>query len=314
MYHVGVDLGGTKILTGLIDEDGRIEKYVRRDTNAYEGPNAVVARIVETVKEVTTGVARGHIGGIGIGSPGPLDSHTGVVLSPPNLPGWKNVPLKAIVEERTQLHTVLENDANAAAIGENYFGAGNNSTDLVYVTVSTGIGAGIIVNGSLMRGKTGSAGEIGHMIVDAHGRQCICGNRGCLEALSSGTSIAKIAREQFGEEHDAAEVADMAKNGDELAKRILDESFGYLGLGLVNIIHIFNPSVVVIGGGVSKVGKPMFDVLTQVVRNRAFPTSGEIVEIKPAELGGMSGMIGSAVLARLHRSENQQQRLHRQQV
>ncbi|WAH38163.1 ROK family protein [Alicyclobacillus dauci] len=296
MYSIGVDLGGTKILTGLVDHVGVIYNTVERSTKAEDGPEAVIERIARSIEEVTETVSINEICGIGIGAPGPLDSLTGVVLSPPNLPGWDNIPLRQRIEERFGIPTFLENDANVAALAEHRFGAGRGVDDMVYITVSTGIGAGLILGGRLYGGAGGFAGEIGHIVVDANGRPCVCGNRGCLEAVASGTAIGRKAEQVFNRPVSAKEVAAMAATGNPEARAIFDEAIHYLGMGLVSIVNLFNPSKIVIGGGVSRIGDAMFHPLSRKVKERAFPAPAAMVDIVPAQLGPNSGLLGGAAL------------------
>lgn len=310
IYSVGVDLGGTNIRVALVDRAGGIRHWTRRPTRAEEGPERVVRRIQEAIADVlnAAGVDRKDVVGIGIGAPGPLDWRTGVVLSPPNLPGWRDVPLRAIVEDAFGLPTYLENDANVAALAEHRLGAGVGAEHLVYMTVSTGIGAGVIVDGKLYRGESGGAGEIGHMVVKSDGPQCACGNRGCLEALASGTAIARRAEERRAESPrlrnadplTAVVVAEAARAGDATAKAILDEAFYYLGIGVVNVIHVFNPRRIVIGGGLAHLGEALLDAVGTVVARHAFAQSRADAELVLAKLGDRAGVLGAALLCWEH--------------
>lgn len=296
VYSIGVDLGGTKILTGLVHETGVIEQTVELKTGAVEGPEAVIKRIIQSVEQVKKMVKSSQISGIGIGAPGPLNPRTGMVLSPPNLPGWDRIPLRQRIQEHFDLPSFLENDANAAALAEYRYGAGKGSKNMVYVTVSTGIGGGLILDGKLYQGSDGFAGELGHIVVDSHGPECSCGNRGCLEALASGTAIAQRAKEVFGNPYNTKEVAKMAMAGNAAAASILDEAFQYLGVGLTNIVNIFNPEKIVIGGGVAQIGEVMFKKITEIVGSKSLPAMRHVVQIVPAMLGKNAGMIGSAIL------------------
>lgn len=299
MYSIGVDLGGTKILTGLVNDTGVIERTVEVPTGASEGPDAVIERIVRSVQEVKGAVPNEHLYGIGIGAPGPLNPKDGVVLSPPNLPGWDNIPLRDRVGQRFGLPCFLENDANAAALAEHRFGAGQGTTDMIYITVSTGIGAGLILDGKLYHGSGGFAGEVGHIVVDTNGPVCTCGNTGCLEAVSSGTAIAREASIVFGRQCTAKEVAELAEQGNQDAITILDRAFAYLGAGIVSLVNLFNPSKIVIGGGVSHTGDAMFRQLSAAVQEKAFEAPRSMVTIVPAQLGVNSGMLGGATLPML---------------
>lgn len=306
MHSIGVDLGGTKILTGLIRETGEIVRTVERETRAERGVESVISAMISSIVEVKGDVPVTDISGIGIGAPGPLDSKRGLVLSPPNLPGWTRVPLRQHIGNHFGVPAFLENDANAAALAEFKFGAGQGAQNMIYVTVSTGIGAGLILNGKLYGGAGGYAGEVGHIVVKADGPHCICGNRGCLESLSSGTAIAARAEEVFGRPCTAKEVAELAIAGDSEATALLDEAFYYLGQGFVSLVNLFNPSKIVVGGGVSQIGDMLFDKVRQVVKQHAFSAPGRMVEIVPARLGAQSGMIGGAVLPFLNTIDSEQ--------
>ena len=301
MYSIGVDLGGTKIRTAIVSDSGSVLHSAELPTGATDGPDAVIERVLDSIRcamavlaDRTDSTYQRKLIGIGVGSPGPLDPRTGVVLSPPNLPGWYRIPLRKHVESVFQLPTYLDNDANVAALAEWRFGAGQGADNMVYATVSTGIGAGLILDGKLFHGQSGSAGEIGHMIVDAKGPLCTCGNHGCLEAWSSGTAISNIATERYGRPLNAKEVEQLAKQGDAQAQDILEQAFSYLGLGLINVVNLFNPSVIVIGGGVAQVGAPLFERVRDIVLKQAI--QGKSVQILPALLGKNAGVIGAAAL------------------
>lgn len=248
--------------------------------------------------------------GIGIASPGPLNSEEGVIIETPNLP-FKKFPLKSTVENATGIKTFIDNDANAAALGEFLFGAGKGVENLIYITVSTGIGGGIIINKKLYRGKTGNAGELGHMTVEPQGPRCNCGNYGCLEAMASGTAIARVARERlqhFEKLNDekslllsydnitAKEVFECASKGDKLSLEVVDYTSNYLGIGIASFINIFDPEMIVIGGGVSKVGDILFDRLRKIALERSFNVMSSTVKIVPASLGTDAGIVGAIAI------------------
>lgn len=315
-YAVGVDLGGTKICTAVIDSDGRLIAETTIPTNVAEGPERVIERIKETIRHVIrqSGVPFNMITGIGIGSPGPLNWKTGEVLSPPNLPGWDRIPLKEIIHQSFQLPAYLENDANAAALGEHRYGAGRGVDNMVYITVSTGIGGGIICGGRLYHGETGVAGEVGHMIVRPGGPECKCGNRGCLEAFSSGTAIASRMRERIASEQcktwgpdclSAKDVFEASERGVKAAREIIQEAIYYLGIGVVNLVHLFNPRMVVIGGGVANGSPFVVESIRRFVREKAFRDAAKAVDIVPARLGALAGVIGAATLPFIREDENQ---------
>ena len=311
---VGIDLGGTKIVSGLVDGEGRIVTRQRRNTEAREGPAAVLDRMIEATAGLLAGdgLDSNRIIAVGVAAPGPIDAVSGVVTAPPNLPGWHDVPLAKLIQDRLSLPTFLDNDANAAALGEHRFGAGRGVEHLIYVTASTGIGGGFILDGCLYRGATGAAAEVGHMTILAHGPLCGCGNRGCLEALASGTAIAREARERVArgapsliadlaqgasDSISAKMVAEAADMGDADANEILDQAMIYLGVGMANLVNLFNPQLLVIGGGLTKMGPRLFEPVRRMVGLRAFPAAASAVEIKQAELGENVGLLGAAAVA-----------------
>lgn len=310
-FIAGVDLGGTKILSAIATPDGRILARDRRPTEAEEGPAPVFSRIVESLRQALTeaGGRAGDLIGIGVAVPGPVDQRRGVVTDPPNLPGWRDVPIGRWLRDALKVPTVLENDANAAALGEHRYGAGRGSRHMIYLTVSTGIGGGIIIDRKLYRGASGAAGELGHVIIDADGPQCSCGAHGCLEALASGTALARdgaalIARgeaprlaEIIGQGPVTAEaVAEAARAGDPAAARLIAQAGHYLGLGLTSFVNIFNPQVIVIGGGVAKIGRPFLEPAEAVMRKLAFPQAVADVRLETAALGDDAGVQGAISL------------------
>ncbi len=311
---VGIDLGGTKINTALVDAAGRIISQDYRETRAAEGPTAVVERMVDAAFRVIAGagIVPTRVRAVGVGAPGPIDSRVGTVVAPPNLPGWVNIPLGEQIARALALPTFLENDANAAALGEHRFGAGRGARHMVYVTVSTGIGGGFIFDGRLYSGATGGAAEVGHMTILPRGPHCGCGRRGCLEALASGTAIAREGRELVARgivtrlaelaggdpaNVEARLVAQAAMEGDVEAQEIIDEAMMYLGLGMANLVNLLNPEVLVIGGGLTNMGETLFEPVRRTVRERAFRTAAEAVRIVPAELGDNAGVLGAAAVA-----------------
>ena len=312
--YLGIDLGGTKIHTAVVSRDGDILADDYRETVAERGASGVLDRIVASAQAAMAqgGAGREEITAIGIGAPGPMDATAGVLTAPPNLPGWNNVPLKALLEERLGIPAFLENDANAAALAEYHYGAGRGSRNMIYVTVSTGIGGGLILNGALYYGSDGAAGEIGHMTILPNGPLCGCGNRGHLEALASGTAIARDARELLSRgvptlirelaDDDPAQVtarlvAQAAEQGDLEAQELLDRAMGYLGVGMANLANIFNPDEIVIGGGLANLGEKLFGPVRRTVRNTCFDVIADRVQVAPATLGPNVGVIGAAAVA-----------------
>ena len=305
-YVVGVDLGGTKIYTALVDLEGNIIKEKAVETLAFEGENAVMGRIIDTINYVIDGSEKNLIKSIGIGSPGPLDVKNGVIIENSNLP-FKNFEIVKTIRETYDLPTYLDNDANVATLGEFMFGAGKGTENMVFITASTGIGGGAVINEKLFRGTTGNALEIGHTIVANEGPRCGCGNIGCAEALGSGTAIGKRAKEAVAtnvetslknyENVTSKEVFKEAANGDRVAKNILETSLNYLGIAVANTITNFDPEKVVIGGGVINGGSIVLDTIRRVVGERALKTFVDSCTVEKAVLGGKAGVLGAAALA-----------------
>lgn len=307
-YVVGIDLGGTKISGALATLDGEILNTYTIPTKAEEGENKILERLISVIEKVLSDGKKiaDEIKAIGIGSPGPLDTKKGTIITTPNLP-FKNFNIVAPIVEKFGIDTYLDNDANAATIGEYMFGAGKGTENMIFVTVSTGVGGGAVLNKKVYRGNTSNALEVGHMTLQEDGPQCGCGNYGCLEALSSGTAIARRAKEAIEtgaetslkqyQELTSYEVFKEAASGDKVASEVLNKALNYLGIGIANIITSFDPEVVVIGGGVSKAGDVVFDKVKEVVRKRCFTTLADNTKIVPAKLGTDAGVIGAVALA-----------------
>ncbi|ADL53435.1 ROK family protein [Clostridium cellulovorans] len=307
-YVIGIDLGGTKISGALATVEGDIISQYTVPTKASEGELPVLGRIIETIEKVLEEgkAVVEEVKSIGIGSPGPLDTKTGVIITTPNLP-FKNFKLVQPIVEKFGIPTYLDNDANAAAIGEYVFGAGKGTENMVFITVSTGIGGGAIINGKAFRGSTSNALEVGHMTLEQDGPICGCGNHGCAEALASGTAIGKRAKEAVTqglktslanyENPGSYEVFQEAAKGDDVAKEILDKALTYLGICVGNVITSFDPEMVIIGGGVSQGGAVVFDKVKEVVKERCFETLAENCKIVPAGLGTDAGVKGAVALA-----------------
>ena len=305
-YVVGVDLGGTKIYTALVDLEGNIVKEKTVETLAHEGEQAVKERIIDTINYVIDGTDKNLIKSIGIGSPGPLDVKNGVILESANLP-FKNFEIVKSIKETYDLPTYLDNDANVATLGEFMFGAGKGTENMVFITASTGIGGGAVLNGKLFRGATGNALEVGHMTVSTEGPRCGCGNVGCAEALGSGTAIGKRAKEAVlsnvktslknYDNVTSKEVFKEAANGDRVAKKILNTSLTYLGIAVANTITNFDPEKVIVGGGVVNGGDIVIDTIKNVVEERCMAAFVENCTIEKAVLGGKAGVLGAAALA-----------------
>ena len=311
-YLVGVDLGGTNIVAGALAEDGSEVIALRSEpTRADQGADAVVDRIVRMIDTVIaetiaqTGARRDDMIGVGVGAPGPLDRERGIVVTTPNL-GWTNFPLRDVVAERTRLPVRIDNDANCATLGEWWLGAARGASNVIGMTIGTGIGGGIILGGRLYHGASDVAGEIGHATIDITGRRCKCGNYGCLEAYASGPSIADRAREALTGDDilmvkmaggdpakiTAATVYEAAKKGDDVALDVVRETSRFLGAGVANLLNIFNPDVVVICGGVTQAGETLFAPLRREVRKRAFKPAVDACEIVPGVLTA-AGVVGA---------------------
>ena len=306
---LAVDIGGSKILTAIFSESGEMKSRKVTPTEADEGVAAVIQRLNRAISEhlEEDNIEAAGLAGIGIACAGGIDTERGVVVTPsPNLPDWYNVPLREEIEKRFGAPTAVLNDANAAALGEQRFGAGRGKKHLVLLTLGTGIGGGIVIDGKLYQGVCGAAGELGHMTVDESGPACGCGNTGCLEMLASGRAIAREAARRInaGEKSlltgdiTAEKVAIAAKEGDTLAKEVIGGAAHYLGVGLVNIVNIFSPEMIVLGGGMAEIGEILLGPAKELVKKRAFGISARAVEIVTAQLGNEAGVYGAAAYAR----------------
>jgi glucokinase len=290
---IGIDFGGTKILTGLADDKGRLIAAVRLDTEAKQGKKKVIAKLIKSVNLVLAkaGVPLSKVSRIGVGAPGPIINGA-IIASAPNLPGWKKVNLKQILQRAFKKPVVIENDANAAALAEYRFGAGKGSKNMIYMTVSTGIGGGIILDGKLYRGSTGTAGEVGHMIIDPKGPKCGCGNHGDLEALSSGPSIARAAGQK-----DAVKAVEVARKGNKRAKKAIADAAKNLGIGIGNLNNLLNIDIVVIGGGVSNMKELIFTPARHWAKEVSLLEPGKHLKIVPAKLKDHVGVMGAIAIA-----------------
>lgn len=324
-FIAGVDLGGTTINTGVVSFDGdRVLGMHTAPTGADKGPKYVVDKIIGMVREsMRVAMREGEFGeeaviGVGIGSPGPLDRATGTVIETPNL-GWRNFPLRDLVANALGLPAELDNDANAATIGEWWVGAGKDVETMIGVTLGTGIGGGIVLGGKIYHGVSDVAGEIGHMSIDSTGRKCKCGNYGCLEAYASGPAIAARAVEglQTGEQSLLPDLVDGELSritaetvyegivaGDAFAREVMRDTAKFLGSGLASLINILNPEMIVISGGVTRAGEHLLEPLRNEVRRRAFRNAFEACRIVTSDLGSMAGVIGAAYVFRSARFED----------
>ncbi|HEY7895971.1 MAG TPA: ROK family protein [Gemmatimonadaceae bacterium] len=313
-YILGVDLGGTNIVAGAMPEDGSREIAVRSEpTHPERGSEAVVDRIVSMLAQVISDVTETHDAkphdflGVGVGAPGPLDRERGIVVVAPNL-GWRDFPLRDAISDRIRLPATLDNDANCATVGEWWRGAAQGGRNVVGITIGTGIGGGIVIDGQLYHGSSDVAGEIGHTTIDSTGRYCRCGNYGCLEAYASGPAIALRAREALERDEvsalhkmvkgdldllTAATVYEAAHRGDALALEVVRDTARFLGTGIANLLNTVNPDVVVITGGVTRAGDRLFEPLRAEVKRRAFRPAVAACRIVPGTLEGTAGVVGA---------------------
>lgn len=312
-WVIGIDVGGTNCVAGAVAVDGsRVLGPESRATDSARGSAAVVADLVAMTHRATAAVhaadPTAEIIGLGVGSPGPLDLRRGIVLITPNL-GWTNLPLRAMMEEATGLRAALENDANCAVLGECWMGAAQGGRYVIGLTLGTGIGGAIVIDGTLYHGAADSAGEFGHTVIDIDGPLCGCGNRGCLEAFASARNIARRARVLLAQGHasrlrdiaggdvhalTAEQVYRAATEGDAIARQVTDDTARYLGIGVANFLNIFNPDVVVVLGGVTAAGDALFTPLRREVAQRAFAPAVEHCRIIGGGLEGLAGIYGAA--------------------
>lgn len=311
-WIVGVDVGGTNLRAGAVPfAGGAPVSVVSRPTRPEQGVRHVVRRIVDMIRASMRSVGE-EVAGIGIGVPGLVDRARGIVAEAPNL-GWRDVPLREIVAQATGLRVALDNDANCAAYGEWWLGAGRGAERLIGLTLGTGIGGGIVLAGEIFHGASDAAGEVGHMCVELDGRLCRCGSRGCVEAYASGPGIVARAIEGLGAAPDSAlasvvhddpervtaeVVCDIAAAGDSYAARVVEETARILAVAVANLVHFCNPDVIVIGGGVAAAGDLLFPPLDAEVRRRTFSRAADACRIVPAELPLSAGMIGAAAVFR----------------
>jgi glucokinase len=312
-YIIGIDVGGTKVAGGLVTRKGKLSNAQVVPTYADKGFKKSLSQITTLIgRLVRAAGGESNVGGIGICAPGPLNPKTGVVLNPPNLPGWRNIHLTKLVEKEFGVPAKLENDANAAGLAEVLFGAAVGYKDIFYVTVSTGIGTGVIIDGKIYHGKNGIAGEGGHVSIDYHSPyHCGCGNYGCIEALAAGPGMARRARVMLEQEHSMPSllrdqthghteeitpqlIQDAARQGDSIAKRILDDTGLYLGIWLGGMISLFDPDAIIIGGGVSHIGRPLFDKIRATIPSHTINGFAASTPVLPAKLKNNVGVYGAA--------------------
>jgi glucokinase len=321
---LGIDLGGSKILTAVVDRRGEMLSSDESMTPTTKEGEALIQVIVDSAHRALkqAGVAVSGICAVGVGAAGISNPEAGILFTSPNLPALRNVLLRDIMQERLGKRTFLINDADAAALGEFYFGAAQGAHNFIYLTISTGIGGGIVIDGKIYTGAIGAAGEVGHMTIDENGPICNCGNRGCWETLASGTALAREAKRQIVggvrtsileyaegdiEKVTAQAIHSAAQQGDSVAKELIARTGYYVGVGLANLINIFNPELIVIGGGLSSIGDMLLKPAFKVAGERAFKEAFQALRFVSAGLGRNSGVLGAAAYAfqemRKHSSE-----------
>lgn len=310
-YRIGVDVGGTNVKVALVDKSGSIVYSDTVPTRAEMGYEYTISNIIKAIGDVMkeSKIAKDSVEGIGFGFPGQIDCDNGIVRLAPNIPGWVNIPIADIVSKEFGIPVRVDNDVRCAALAELNFGAGKGASNLICITVGTGIGSGLIVNGKLVRGASNAAGEIGHIKLQMEGGPlCGCGDHGCFEAFASGPAIVAMAEEYIkgGKSTKYRELAkneitpyvvcEAAKQGDVVAKKIFEIMGNYIGIGLSSVVNLLNPEKIVIGGGVADAGDLLFGPIKETLKKRAMPIQGAAVEVVHAELGNTAGVIGASLL------------------
>jgi glucokinase len=308
------DLGGTKMVVALVSPEGKVIDRFRQPTLANEGPETVIERLcsgIDFLLDRNNTLPR-QLEAISLGVAGIIDTRNGIVDKAPNLPGWENLQLKDKIYERYNVPVHILNEADAAALGEHRCGAGKGLRNIILITLGTGIGGGLVLDGRLFLGSSGSAFEIGHMVIKEDGPECGCGKRGCLETLASGTAIGREAKRRIIEGESsmlidmvegsienitAEKVHKAAKQGDSLALKVLTGASYYLGLGMSNLVSIINPEMIIVGGSVAKMGNLLLDPVRQMVKDKTFALMVKNLKIVPAHLGEDAGLIGAASYA-----------------
>ncbi|MGA1825350.1 MAG: ROK family protein [bacterium] len=317
MYYIGIDLGGTNLRAGAVAEDGHIIYSKIEPTCAEQGVESVTKHLINCIDHcinhtdsITTSHNSSKLKGIGIGCPGIIDMEKGIIHVSPNLPGWHDVPLKKLLEERFKVPVYVENDANTVAFGEKAFGAGRNASSLVCLTLGTGIGGGIILDGKIWHGCKGMAGEVGHMTIIHDGIRCNCGNRGCLEAYASATALVNFTVDSLkqgdesilsqvierGEEITAEIIYKAAMDRDSLSLRLLQQTGRYLGIGIATLINLLNPEMIILGGGMAHSWDMFYPAMAEEIKERAFDIPAASAQIVKAQLGNDAGILGAAAL------------------
>lgn len=305
---LALDIGGTKLAVAVVTEDGATHGLLVEPTLRDAGPDDVLRRLFDMGRRSVASAGLGAVAAVGISCGGPLDAATGVLLGPLHLPGWDHVPIVAMAEDAFGVPAVLANDATVGAVAEWRYGAAVGRSTVLYLTVSTGIGGGSIVDGRLHLGAAGNGGEFGHVLVRSGGRPCLCGREGCLEGYASGGSIARRAREAVAERGAGSSLAGVedlraehvvaaAEAGDALAREVWDETVELLGVAVTDLVNVFEPDMVVLGGGVTRAGDMLFVPLRSAVAGAAMPPAAAATTIEPAALGDVVCVVGAACVA-----------------
>ncbi|MEU4771612.1 ROK family protein [Micromonospora sp. NPDC023644] len=303
---LALDIGGTKLAVGVVTADGSCHGLVVEPTRREDGWRVVTRRLFEMGRRAVELAGLGPVQAVGIACGGPLDGPSGRLLSPPHLPGWTDVPIGPLAADAFGVPFALQNDATVGAVAEYRFGAGRGTATMLYLTVSTGVGGGAIVNGTLHRGAAGNGGEFGHLTVHRGGRQCGCGRHGCVEAYASGTSIAQRAREALAggaassmsalPTLTAADVSAAAAAGDPLAVRVWAETVDLLGAAVTDLVNVFEPDLVVLGGGVTRAGAMLIDPIRALVAREAMAPAARAARVALAELGDLVCVVGAGTI------------------
>lgn len=310
---IGVDIGGTSVKLGLIDGKGKILLRDSFSTKGVPGKAAFIEKLCDHVRTLSSEAGRRglKLSGVGIGAPGPIDVERGFVYSFPNIPGWENTPFKKILVKKLKMPVFVDNDANVMAMAEFYFGAGRGSKNMIALTLGTGVGGGMVIDGRLFHGSTFSAAEIGHFQINEDGPLCACGNRGCIEAYVGNGYIVRDVLKRLkggrkslltrwikeGKELSPKLIKDAARAGDRFSKEFWVETGEKLGTALAGLANILNPDRIVLGGGVAQEAEILFGAVRRTIAKKAFPIAARSAKVMPAKLGAEAGLVGAAALA-----------------
>ncbi len=299
-FIIGIDLGGTNLKIALLDLKYRIQDKKVLSTQEFIKKESLILAIIDSINKIIENnkLKKTNILGIGLGLPGPIDTWRGIVHFFPNIPGWKEVNLKSILEKRLRLPVFVDNDAKLMCLAEYKLGAAKDSNNAVCLTLGTGVGGGIIINGELYRGSSNASGEIGHVPLNEKGPRCNCGGYGCLEAYIGNNRIISEAKRLFKRDISLEELSSLAKKQNRKAKALWKTFAQRLGIALVGIVNLLNPDCIVIGGGVAEAGRVLFDNVRKVILKRAMSVQARQVKIFKAKLGNNAGLIGAAILVR----------------